>query len=280
MTFSTLIDSDNQSLRERLYAGEIFQLPATSLSLEVSEYIKDILIKHLGDPIETAHERMFEKEFLERMRQARLTIIQDSTCQSHIRRLMEGFNFSAGENAFDFLRARSVMPNGHLNPDLERSYSIHRDTWYSNPQCQVNWWIGLQDIPESRSFSFYPNFFDEKVENTSGNFSYNQWINKVGWQSTKSQQAFDYPRLKATPPEKERKTFSCWKGDILLFSAAHLHQTNKNTTDLTRFSMDFRTVHLGDHKNAIGAPNADNRSNPDALQDYIFPPNYKRGYKP
>ena len=38
----------------------------------------------------------------------------------------------------------------------------------------------------------------------------------------------------------------CQVGGAYLFSAAHLHSTVPNTSSVTRFSIDFRTVHLDD----------------------------------
>jgi hypothetical protein len=42
---------------------------------------------------------------------------------------------------------------------------------------------------------------------------------------------------------------------------------------LTRFSLDFRTVDLKDHKENIGAPNIDNFSRGSAMKQYIYPSN-------
>jgi hypothetical protein len=44
---------------------------------------------------------------------------------------------------------------------------------------------------------------------------------------------------------------------MYLFSAAQLHSTVPNTTNVTRSSIDFRTVHLDDVMGRIGAPNID-----------------------
>lgn len=273
MLFSDNSPKDNRTLREEIYAGAIFKYAPTPASLETVVYIKEALAKAIDLPLESVHERLTEKEFSDKMRQLRLMIVEDKACMEHVRNLMSDFGFAAGENAFDFLRLRSVLHNGHLNPALERAYSLHRDTWYANPQCQINWWIALHDVPEERAFSFYPSYFRKKIENTSGQFDYNDWISKVGWQSTRSPQAFDYPRA-LQRPEGGRETFFCRAGEIILFSAAHLHQTNPNTTGLSRFSIDFRTVHMEDHRNNKGALNIDNGSIPDALRDYVLPEGY------
>lgn len=271
MPFSPNIPADNTDLRREIYAGAIFKSPPTASSLGMISYIRAMLSERIGVPLETVQQRLDPSDLAERMRILRLEIVKDSVCLDYLRALMAEFGFSPQENAFDPLRLRGVMHNGHLNPALERAYSLHRDTWYANPQSQVNWWIALDDVPEERAFSFYPSFFAKSVRNNSADFDYDAWMNQVGWQSTRSQRDFDYPRALRPPDAAARQSFSCRAGEVLLFSSAHLHQTNPNTTGLARFSLDFRTVHLDDHREGRGAPNIDNISRPDAMKDYIFP---------
>jgi len=46
-------------------------------------------------------------------------------------------------------------------------------------------------------------------------------------------------------------------GDVVIFSAAHLHRSIPNTTDKTRFSAEVRTVYMPDVVAGRGAPNVD-----------------------
>lgn len=46
-------------------------------------------------------------------------------------------------------------------------------------------------------------------------------------------------------------------GDLVLFSAAHLHKSAENTTDLCRFSTETRTVSRPDFAAGAGAPDVD-----------------------
>ena len=269
--FSNNMPKDNTDLRHALYAGEIFRIPATPESLKAVAYANKHLAASMGNPTETAHTRMTEKELLDTMRKIRNAIIEDKMAQSLVRSMIESAGFLPSDNTFDVMRVRAVMPKGHNNSSLKRSYSVHRDTWYANPQCQINWWIALPDVPEDRAFSFYPEHFEKPVKNDSDLFDYNDWMQTVGWQNTRGQGDVPYPYALNCPPKTERTSFSCNVGDIILFSSAHLHGTNPNETNLCRFSLDFRTVHLEDHKNGKGAPNVDNDSTPDALHDYIMP---------
>jgi len=58
-------------------------------------------------------------------------------------------------------------------------------------------------------------------------------------------------------------------GGVMLFSSAQLHSTVPNTAGLTRYSIDFRTVHLDDVWHKCGAPNIDSASTGTTLRDYI-----------
>ena len=61
----------------------------------------------------------------------------------------------------------------------------------------------------------------------------------------------------------------CPVGGIILFSGAQLHSAVPNTSELTRFSIDFRTVHLDDVVAKKGAPNIDSAATGTTLRDFL-----------
>ena len=58
-------------------------------------------------------------------------------------------------------------------------------------------------------------------------------------------------------------------GAAYQFSAAQMHSTVPNTSGLTRYSIDFRTVHLDDAWGRIGAPNIDSACTGTTMRDYL-----------
>jgi hypothetical protein len=58
-------------------------------------------------------------------------------------------------------------------------------------------------------------------------------------------------------------------GGILIFSAAQMHSTVPNTSGRTRFSIDFRTVHLDDVVARAGAENIDSQCSGTTLRDFL-----------
>jgi hypothetical protein len=53
-------------------------------------------------------------------------------------------------------------------------------------------------------------------------------------------------------------------------AAAQLHSTVPNTSDSTRYSIDFRTVHLEDVWAQTGAPNIDSACTGTTMGDYLM----------
>ena len=159
----------------------------------------------------------------------------------------------------------------YLNAGLALQFHPHRDTWFSAPQQQLNWWLPVYEIESENSMAFHPQYFDRPVRNSSSDYDYEEW-NRTGRQAAAKQvkkETRKQPRPEepleldpdvrvVTPP-----------GGTLVFSAAQLHSTVPNTTGRTRFSIDFRTVNLDDLVEGIGAPNIDSECTGTTLGDYL-----------
>ena len=61
----------------------------------------------------------------------------------------------------------------------------------------------------------------------------------------------------------------CPVGGVLMFSGAQMHSSVPNTSGRTRFSLDFRTVHLDDVVAGRGAPNVDSACTGTTMNDYL-----------
>lgn len=256
-----------EDFRNAVYAGKIFRLPATDTTKTMVKTLTAALEKDFGT-LATAHDRFDFHSMREPLGILRGKLTSEKA-YIEVLAAIAAVAGPAREFAFDPIRLRCVLPGNHLNKGAEIAYAAHRDTWYGNPQCQLNFWIPLQDVTEEQSFMFYPALFDKAVQNTSREFRYGEWSEKHGWQGSKNHAVTAFPTV--TAPLEGGCAFTARAGEIIVFSAAHLHQTVKNASSLTRFSVDFRAVHLADHARGIGAPNTDNGSTSEALRDYLFP---------
>ena len=69
--------------------------------------------------------------------------------------------------------------------------------------------------------------------------------------------------------EAKETRIVCGAAATLLFSGAQLHATVPNTSGITRFSIDFRTVHVEDLLNKRGAHNIDSSATGTTVRDFI-----------
>jgi hypothetical protein len=267
---------NNENLRQAIYQGKILHFPANRVSEQLISEVLVLLEDEIKDPIRQAQFRFSNEDFFYHIGKLRKLIYTQPNFQNLVKELMLLLNFELEKNAFEPIRLRVVTHKGHENPKAAPIYYGHRDTWYSHSQALITWWIPLHDVKEEETFVFYPNYFDKPVKNGSSNFNYDKWINDqrqltIGWQDVNAGKEAYYPNLMQELDKKDLISFSAKRGEILLFSGACLHQTRNNVSGLTRFSLDFRTVHLNDHKENVGAPNVDNFSSGSAMQQYIYP---------
>lgn len=266
---------DSEAIRNSLYAGELSLSYANDATQALRQAVWTDLEAELGatGPVREAQFRLSEEEFFAVVGQLRKRFYTDTRFHRLVAAVLDAAGFDAGEHAFDPLRLRVVMHKGEENPNARPIYYGHRDTWYGNSQSMITWWIPLHDVVPEETFEFFPDDYLRPVHNDSEVFDFDRWVadgqeRRIGWQNRESGRIERYPQL-LEEPQGRVVPVACSAGDLLLFSAQHLHRTRANQTGLTRFSIDFRTVHLDDDRQGRGAPNVDNRSNGSSLVQFV-----------
>ena len=273
----TPLPTDNQLLRERLFAGDVLLAEKNATASGLVSEVRSAITDEFGfRDIRHAHLHLSDEDFFEKMGKLRRLFYLDPHFNNQLRSLLASHGFDPMRCAFDPLRIRVILPGGHRNPKAAPVYYPHRDTWYAHPQCLIVGWMPLHDLTPPETFHFYPDYFDREVANDSEIFDYANWIKdgpalKIGWQKSDSGETGGYPRgLNESQPEN-RVGFSAAVGETLLFAGSQLHQTREQDLGTIRFSLDYRVVDLDDVAAHRGAPNVDNRSRGNILADYIHP---------
>ena len=274
MMHSTL-PAENRACRLALYRGERFKGAPTPASEALVNDVQELLVSELGcsDP-RKAHEELSPEAFFRGIGRVRKQLFLQRHYHDRVREVIEALGFDPEAVAFDPLRLRSIVHLGHENPRAAPVYFPHRDTWYAHEQGIIAWWIPLNDLEAHETFVFEPAKFGQPVENDSASFVYEAWVEngwdlKIGWQDQDAGTSAGYPAASLT--EGNEEGFACLRAENLLFSGAHFHRTLPQATGLTRYSLDFRILHLPDHAAHLGAPNVDNQSRGAALVDYVRP---------
>lgn len=274
--FNPTINDDDR--RHLLFEGDFLVYGRSPALIKLVEYANSLIRSVFGEEPETAQSRMPVNEFIELASPLKTTFTNSDITKELIKELLVEFNCDPVKTFFDVPRLRIVTSDNFLTSGVGYAYKAHRDTWYSSPEAQVNWWLPVYDLSPENTMSIYPEYWAKKIKNSSGDFNYEEWC-RIGRVLANSQTETD--TRKHPLPLEEISTLAETRyvlssAEVMLFSAAHLHATAPNTSGKTRFSIDFRTIHLDDLQQKKGAKNIDNGATGTTLQDFIGMVNYDK----
>ncbi|MBP9885991.1 MAG: phytanoyl-CoA dioxygenase family protein [Leptospiraceae bacterium] len=260
----------NLELKDLLFQGKIVKFTDCKHSKKLALYTKKFLVNKLSEQnIKEFEYKVSREKFHQILSNLKPTFSNSKKTKELVTKILKEIGFNLNFNIFDLVRLRSITSYAHTIPDAKPAFAVHRDTWYANSQSQINWWVPIFDVTEEDTFAFYPDYFSKPVKNNSNEFDYDLWNSFGGYQSVTSNESKVFPELQEKLDLSSTLKIPCRAGDLLLFSASHLHGTTPNTTNKTRFSVDFRTVDLEDLGKS-GAPNVDNFSKGSIIQDMIL----------
>jgi hypothetical protein len=196
--------------------------------------------------------------------------IHHPECKRLLPEIIEAVGADRSTTYFDVPRLRSAYPTNYLTSGIAYAFYPHRDTWYSAPMCQLNWWIPIFTLSDENCLAFYPKYFAQPVSNTSETYNYAKWNSKsrvdaaTHIRSDTRAQPRPQQEINADPMK-----IVCPPGGIIIFSGAHLHETVPNTSGVARYIIDFRTIHYEDAVAHRGAPNVDSRCTGTTMSDYL-----------
>jgi hypothetical protein len=264
-----IVDADR---RRQLYEGQLLVYSPTPSSLALVALARELISDAFGslDP-ETAQHQLPVERYAAILADLKPTFIHHPRSKEGIRGLLGDLGCDLDRTYFDVPRMRTATSDDYLSTGIAYAFHPHRDTWYSAPLCQLNWWIPVFEIESGRAMAFHPRYWSTPVRNSSHNYNYAEWnrtsrFNAAGHikRDTRVQPRPEEPmeldsELRVITPV----------GGVLMFSAAHMHSTVPNQTGRTRFSIDFRTVHLDDVRALRGAANVDSSCTGTSLGDFL-----------
>jgi hypothetical protein len=258
--------------RELLYNGQLFTFSARPSSKAFTDFAASMIEEAFPglDPVTAQYEMSVEK-FVEIFGPLKPKFIHHPESKRLIKAMLEDFGCDPETTYLDVPRLRAVTSDGYLTSGVGYAHHPHRDTWYSAPMCQINWWLPIYEISSESSMAFHPRYWSEPVKNGSKDFNYYEW-NSTGRAS--AAQHIKSDTRKQPKPEQPMELDPQFRlitgpGGIVAFSGAQMHSTVPNNSGKTRFSIDFRTVDINDVKNRIGAPNIDSECTGTSLRDFM-----------
>jgi hypothetical protein len=262
-------DDERRSL---LFGGAFFIYSARPSVTKLCAHAQKMISEAFSgkDPRKAQYD-MTVADFIAAIGPLKSKFTNDAGTKELLREVLRDFGHDLDQTYFDVPRLRVVTSDKFLVSGVGYAYKAHRDIWYSSPESQINWWLPVYDLHVEQTLALYPHYWDHSIRNSSADFDYEEWC-RVGRKLATSQNVVD-TRKHPLPTEEvqaeDELRFILNSAETILFSAAHLHATVPNTSGMTRFSLDFRTVHAGDLENSRQAPNVDNACTGTTLGDFI-----------
>jgi hypothetical protein len=261
----------DEERRSKLYDGQIFIFTPRATTLAFIRHAREMIEGAFpGKDPRYAQFDMPVEEYVSIVAPLKPRFIHNDMTKKLIRDLLEDFGCSLDDTYQDVPRLRMVTSDAYLTSGVGYAHHMHRDTWYSAPMAQLNWWLPIYEIETECSMAFHPRYWTEGVKNGSSEFNYYDW-NANGRAQAASQIKQD--TRKQPKPEQEMEPdpqfrFIVPPGGIVLFSGAQMHSTVPNNSGFTRYSIDFRTVNINDIGNRVAAPNVDSYATGTSLRDF------------
>ena len=258
--------------RNEIYKGQLFVYSPSENTLAFIQFARQMIEEAFSgfDPI-TAQYKMEVEEYAAILSKLKPEFIHHPKSKEFIQAILLERGCNSTQAYFDVPRMRTSTSDNYLTSGIAYAFHPHRDTWYSAPMCQINWWLPIYEVESDNIMAFHPHYFSKAVKNGSRNYNYQKW------NETSRKEASKHIKLdtREQPKPKEEMILDPQirivtpPGGMVVFSAAQMHSSIPNFTGKTRFSIDFRTVHLGDLVAEKGAVNIDSHCTGTTIGDYL-----------
>jgi hypothetical protein len=258
--------------RQALFRGHLLVYSPRPSTLALCSFARE-LIREAFKPLqpEEAQHALPVEQYAAILAQLKPLFINHPESKRHLQQILTELGCDPEKSYFDVPRMRTATSGGYLTTGIAYAWHPHRDTWYSAPMCQLNWWIPVLELHPDNAMAFHPQYWTQPVANDSRQYNYYEWNRHHRPAASQYLKEDPRPLPRPTEPVQVQPQIRLLPpvGGIIIFSAAQMHSTVPNTSGVTRFSIDFRTVHLEDVTAKAGAPNIDGACTGTSLRDFL-----------
>lgn len=257
-------------LRASLFRGELTVLTRLPSVARFVDFAREELsaLFHPYDP-EHAHEFYSPQEMADLLGVWKPHFIHHERSKELVRAILVEAGLSPSDTYFDVPKPRTSFPVGHLSTGIAFAFPWHRDTWYAAPKQQINWWLPVNPVRADNAMKFDLEHFARAVPNDSSGFDYYRAnTDRLTVASQVTTDTRSRPGATDFLSQAEIEVLPS-PGSVLLFSGSSLHASIPNTSPVSRYSIDFRTVDRRDVESGAGAPLVDVDCTGTALRDFV-----------
>lgn len=266
------LDNSDDERRGELYAGDLVVTTPSPASLALCEFARELTESAFDDlDPERAQFVMDTGPYAALLGDLKPRFIHHPRNKELLRDLLAEQGCDLEATYFDVPRLRSSTSDGYLTTGIAFAWHPHRDTWFSAPMAQVNWWVPIYPVVAENALAFHLEHFDRPVSNDSEIFNYYEYNQQFrgGAAQHIGQDTRPLPRPTEPVDLSTAVVPLAPVGGLTIFSGQQLHSSVPNTSGVTRYSIDFRTVNIEDIRNGRSAAPVDVACTGSTIRDFI-----------
>src|SRR5439155_6585115 len=153
---------DDRERREQLYQGQLFVFSPTNSSHAFCAFARELAAEAFAphNPEEAQYDLPVEK-YVEILASLKPRFIHHPKCKELIREVFTDLGCDLTKTYFDVPRLRTMTHGNYLNAGLAYAFHPHRDTWFSAPPSQLNWWLPVYDIQSDNTIAIHPKYWSQ-----------------------------------------------------------------------------------------------------------------------
>jgi hypothetical protein len=167
---------DDYTRRHELYQGQLFVYSPSPSSIALCAFARELIQEAFGslDPLKAQYSMPVEK-YVEILADLKPKFIHHPKSKELIQGILQEFGCDLSKTYFDVPRLRTATSDEYLTTGIAYAFHPHRDSWYSAPFCQLNWWLPVHEIQTENSLAFHPRYWTQPLRNGSNRYNYYQW---------------------------------------------------------------------------------------------------------
>jgi hypothetical protein len=270
---------DECERRSLLYDGAIVVLSPNGATSELCAFAREVLCEAFaGTHPQTAQHDMPLEAFAALISDVKSRFIKHPRAKELVRDVLSSLGCDIGRTYYDAPRLRTSRSVGNPADGTVPPFAVrglHRDTWYSAPMGQLNFWLPVFPVEPSNGLAFHVGYFDQPVSNSSATYDHRGWNSKRRFTEQANTDKLNKEATRGLPralePIEMARTVVPVPpvGGVINFSGQHLHSSVVNNSGRSRYSIDFRIVHVDDAIAGRSAPNVDAACTGSAFSDFV-----------
>jgi hypothetical protein len=166
----------DEERRQKLYEGQLFVYSPTPSTTALCEHAREMIEEAFGelDPT-TAQYELSVEDFAGVLTDLKPKFIHHPKSKEYLQGILGELGCDLEKTYFDVPRMRTSTSDDFLTSGISYAFHPHRDTWYSAPMSQLNWWLPIYEAESDNVMAFHPRYWDEAVPNSSNEYNYYEW---------------------------------------------------------------------------------------------------------